>query len=284
MGFLGIRFVVGPVGGGEVAPWRLRFGYGCRGLVADALRDLANLIIRADPILVLMYAKADRIYVRTPESRDVLPRRFRRKTACQLGLGIDAPADPGAGVGVGGELPLQILFVGRFLYWKGMHLGLRACAVLRDRDIPFHLTMVGQGPEERHWRGLARRLGLEARITWKGWLPHLEIGGAYRAAHVLLFPILHDSGGQVVLEAMSYGVPVVCVDLGGPGAIVTEGCGRRIAARGRRQAEVVRDLAGALCDIAWNAEERIRLGAGARRRSGEFAWSAVVRSVYGAPR
>ena len=46
MGNLGIPFIFGPVAGGESAPWRLRFGYGLRGLVLDGLRDLLNFMIK----------------------------------------------------------------------------------------------------------------------------------------------------------------------------------------------------------------------------------------------
>ena len=42
----------------------------------------------------------------------------------------------------------------------------------------------------------------------------------YRRHHALLYPSLHDSSGNVVLEALFHGLPVVCLDLGGPAEIV----------------------------------------------------------------
>ncbi len=63
MGKLGIPFILGPVGGGERAPWRLRQGYSLGGQVYDASRDAANLVIRFIPIMRGTFASADRIYV-----------------------------------------------------------------------------------------------------------------------------------------------------------------------------------------------------------------------------
>ena len=58
----------------------------------------------------------------------------------------------------------------------------------------------------------------------------------------MLFPSLHDSGGMVVLESLAYGLPVVCLNIGGPGIIVTNGCGRLVDVVGKSKAEVVAKL------------------------------------------
>ena len=43
----------------------------------------------------------------------------------------------------------------------------------------------------------------------------------YQTHDLFVYPSLHDSSGNVVLEALSFGLPVVCLDLGGPAQIVT---------------------------------------------------------------
>src|ERR1700754_5082034 len=52
-------------------------------------------------------------------------------------------------------------------------------------------------------------------------LPQNALFELYRSHDLFLFPSLHDSGGFVVLEALAHGLPVVCLDLGGPKEIVT---------------------------------------------------------------
>ncbi len=82
-------------------------------------------------------------------------------------------------------------------------------------------------------------------MTWSGWVPHDRIADLHRAHDALLFPSLHDSSGNAVLEALAEGSPVVCFDLGGPGAVVDPTCGRVVATAGRSEAACVAGLADA---------------------------------------
>ena len=125
MGNLGIPFIFGPVAGGERAPWRLRAGYGLRGWLLDALRDLANVLVRIDPLVRRTFKHAERIYVTSEQTLSLLPRKYRRKASVQLAIGIDATEMSSSS----DQLPsscahrgnFSLLYVGRLLYWKGMH-------------------------------------------------------------------------------------------------------------------------------------------------------------------
>ena len=75
MGRLGIPFVFGPVGGGERAPWRLRWGYSLYGLIHDAARDAANALIPFMPFLTETLERAERIYVTSSDTLRLLPRQ-----------------------------------------------------------------------------------------------------------------------------------------------------------------------------------------------------------------
>ena len=82
--------------------------------------------------------------------------------------------------------------------------------------------MVGVGPDGERWHRLCQRLDLTHAVDWHGWMEQAKLGAIYAKHHAFLFPSLHDSSGNVVLEAMSHGLPVVCFDLGGPGVLVTD--------------------------------------------------------------
>jgi glycosyltransferase involved in cell wall biosynthesis len=79
---------------------------------------------------------------------------------------------------------------------------------------------VGVGPELSALRTLARDLGVEPQVEFMGSVPHDEVLALFQTHDVFLFPSLHDSGGIAVLEAMYLGLPVVCLDLGGPAVSV----------------------------------------------------------------
>lgn len=282
MGRLGIPFIVGPLGGGENAPLRLRQHLSFIGQIKEAVRDVVNKLSRFDPWVNQMYAQASLILLKTPQSLAWLPPIYRHKARCMLEIGVDrAVADARRIVPFKSHQALHVLYVGRFLHWKGMDLGLRAIARLRDRGVAVRLTMIGQGPEKERWQMLTAELKLAYDVTWVPWMPQKDLLQAYQTFDCLLFPSLHDSSGNVVLEAMASGLPVVCLGLGGPAEIVNEHCGRVIGVEGNSADDIVEDIADTLAQLAANPTLVRQLRGGALARAQEFSWRKIVGNVWG---
>ena len=279
MGRLPYPLVLGPLGGGERAPFSLRRGLPWHGWLMDLVRDLHTWFIRIEPITRRACADALVIYVKTEQSREALPARFRDKAAVQMEVGIRDVTRPARAARPAGE-PLRLLYAGRFLYWKGMHLGLKALARFLADGGQARLTMLGRGPDEQTWRELARELGIEHAISWVSWVDHAKMGELYAAHDALIFPSLHDSSGNTVLESLAHGLPVICLDLGGPAEIVDPGCGRIIVTKSRSEAECVRGLAEAMAQLSGSPELCERLSEGARVRARQFFWPKQVMRVY----
>jgi len=279
MGRLPIPMALGPLGGGERAPLALRSGFSWRGWLLDAVRDLHTWLIRFDPITRSACADAVAIYVKTAQSGRALPARHRDKIEVRLEIGTRAVPNLERPEHRAGE-PLKLLFAGRFLYWKGMHLGLEGFSRLLDRGIEARLTMLGRGPEEGAWRQLAAELEVDHAVDWQPWVEHSELGELYRRHHALLYPSLHDSSGNVVLESLSHGLPVVCLDLGGPAEMVDASCGRVIASAGRNATACAQAIADALEELALTEGLLQRLSVGARARADSRRWPAVVAGLY----
>jgi glycosyltransferase involved in cell wall biosynthesis len=283
MGKLGIPFIFGPVGGGERAPFALRKGYGFIGSVLELVRDAANVAIRVSPAMHQTFSSAHRIYVTSAETMALVPPRYRSKARIELAIASDhgerACTDaPAAKLSNG---TFRVLYAGRFVDYKGMHLGLPAFARLA-KDCPgARLTLVGSGPAETRWRSMAKAMGIEKRVDWHPWQSGDAMPSVYRRHDVLLFPSLHDSGGFVVLEAMRQGLPVVCLKLGGPATLVDESCGRAIPSQRRSSSEVIGSLAAALVELSLEPV-RQRLADGARARGDQFSWQQKVERIYGA--
>ncbi len=115
----------GPVAGGERAPFRLRRDYSLFGHSKDIIRDIMNLLVTFDPMMGKTFHHADIIYTITPDTREFIPKKFHNKVRIQLEIGIDSTSKKRNNAK---EKGLKVLYVGRFLYWKGMALGLRAFA------------------------------------------------------------------------------------------------------------------------------------------------------------
>jgi glycosyltransferase involved in cell wall biosynthesis len=274
---LGVPFVFGPLGGGERAPYALRRSFGWAGWFWDLLRDGANLIAGLDPTLRKTFSSALLIVVKTPQTLDFVPRSARHKTLIALETGID----------VSDELPLvspeeafRVLFVGRFIDLKGIHLALRAFAEFARAHSQASLTLVGKGPRHAALVALATELGIANQVRFIDWMPQEQLAALYRSHQVFLFPSLHDSSGNVVLEALSHALPVVCLKLGGPAMFVDEQCGRVIEVTSLNESAVVERLSIALREIAASSDLRSQLRSGALARAVEYTWDRVVGRVY----
>ena len=283
LGGLGPRFVFGPVGGGEVAPWRLRRGLPRRGWSTELKRDLINLWSRVDPLVRFCLRRADVILVTDEATLRHVPLRHRAKAV--VVADVFAPPVPSATRRVRRTGPPAILFAGRLEYWKGAQLALGAVTHLRAHHPGLTFSLAGTGPEEAYLRGLVHRLGLTDYVRFLGPVPHTEMSWLYAAHDLLLFPSLHDSGPHVIGEALAHGVPVVCLDLGGPGIAVDETCGAAVSTRQRSRLEVERALADAAGRILDDPSDRYFAGAIARARSLDYSChvDATVRAFYRAP-
>jgi glycosyltransferase involved in cell wall biosynthesis len=210
---VGGRFVYGPVGGGVGVPWRLARYLGVRGVLYELARDLARLAGRyLNPFARLAWERAEVILAQNPETVNWIPRRHRGKARVfpnALAAIDDFPAAPTR------RRPgsRTALFVGRLIPLKGGAIAVEAIARTSD----WRLVVLGDGPDRRRLERLARRRGVSARVEFRGWQPREEVWRVMREeADVLLFPSLHDEAGWVVVEALSQGLPVLCLDHGGP--------------------------------------------------------------------
>lgn len=276
LGYLGVPFVFGPVGGGEDAPWALKYSLSRKEKAKELARTLANRAARADPLLWFALRRADLVLARTKQTLDALPPSVRRRAAIYPDVGVDMDSDRVARRRGSGE-PLKVLFAGRLLGWKGAHLALRAVARAIEKGGNIHFTLVGSGPFARTLHELADRLKIDAgRIAWVSHVPQAELFALYSESHCFLFPSLHDSGGTVVLEAQSFGLPVICLDLGGPANLVGKMSGWVVDTRERGEEQVVDAMSDALLALFSNENARIKMAEAALAHARRSDWHTLA--------
>ncbi len=126
----------------------------------------------------------------------------------------------------GGLRPLA-LFVGRFLGFKRIPLLIRALSEANRlsgdaADPPFNLLVWGGMPGEwegEHPHSVATSLGMP-NVFFCGWLPHDLLSQGLNLADLLVAPSFNEPFGQVYIEAMATGAPVIATKSGGPLAFV----------------------------------------------------------------
>ncbi|MGQ0678387.1 MAG: glycosyltransferase family 4 protein [Actinomycetota bacterium] len=136
-------------------------------------------------------------------------RRNRVVIFSENGVSGLGPLSPNAGDAT------QLLYVGRLTPFKAVDIAIRALVRLPDT---VNLTIVGDGPAKAGLQELARREGVEQRCRFAGFQQHDALDAFYSDAGVFVFPSVRESGGAVVLEAMSYGLHLPCLvaSWGGP--------------------------------------------------------------------
>jgi glycosyltransferase involved in cell wall biosynthesis len=144
-----------------------------------------------------------------------------------FGAAVDAPAQPPPYT-YDGTRPFELLFVGRLVERKGVHLLLDALASLSP-DRPVVLSVVGDGPDRVKLEEQARRLGLAGRAVFHGFVTKEELQRRLETCDAFVLPAVIDAKGDteglgvVLIEAMSYARPVIASAAGGIVDIVSDG-------------------------------------------------------------
>lgn len=119
------------------------------------------------------------------------------------------------------DAPMILTVVG-LIKRKGVDVILRALARLRDTH-DFQFIVCGKGPEADALERLSRDLGLAEHTRFVGQVSRAEIPKYFAACDIFVLASHIEAAGNVLLEAMASGRPVICTDAGGPPEYVREG-------------------------------------------------------------
>ncbi len=263
----GVPCVWGPIGGIESIPMRLLPWTHPTSLIHESLRNIHNSL-QSLPFNILPKRahQSTTVLASTHEMQQILSHLGTdAKLVPTIGLHLESSPAPRKERKPG---PMRLLFVGNIITLKGVDLALQA---LKKSNTDATFTLVGDGNFLTAARRLAEKLGLQARVEFRGRLPRAEVLRLYSDFDVFIFPSLHDTGGYAVIEAMSAGLPVICLDCGGPAVAVQANCGRRIPLGSR--AKVIEHLASAICDYNQNRNLFIEHGDEALKSVSErYGW------------
>lgn len=194
--------------------------YGRRAWLKDRLLwKMKQFFWRCDPFLRIAARRSSVILGMNTESLNRLPEGNYRKFIMPSVACEDVATPSGSNDG-----GFHVLSIGRLVPLKGFDLTIHAFASFyyglpapERKDA--RLLIIGDGPEKTVLQKIAADSGIAHCTEFIAWMARKDLLELYRQAKVFLFPS-HEGAGMVVAEAMSRGIPVVCLANEGPGELV----------------------------------------------------------------
>ncbi len=181
-----------------------------------------------------------------------------------------------------GELLPVLLFVGRFLDFKRVPLLVRAYATARQALGPYPPPLIIWGGYPGEWEGehphtVATSLEVDG-VFFVGWRGHEDLVAGLNCADVFVAPSVDEPFGQVYLEAMACGLPVIATDSGGPRSFVNTDPARPNGWQVTPDNET--ELADAIVQAASDKSTRRQRGRNARRIiERQFGWRRIAQHI-----
>lgn len=240
--------------------------------IRHCTRGIEDAVKYADAIIAISdYTKRDLIrYMNAPEEL---------VTVTQLAAGPEFKevGDEGVLKGVREKYGLPekyILFVGSLEPRKNLRTLLKAYAGLPDRfKRGFSLVIAGgKGWMNSDIPGLQKKLGIEGRVHFPGFIADDDICAVYSQAEVFVYPSLYEGFGLPILEAMACGTPVITSNA----SSMPEVAGDAALLVTPTEAD---ELAGAIERVLDDEVLRGRMREQGLKRAGEFSWERCARET-----
>jgi glycosyltransferase involved in cell wall biosynthesis len=277
---MNVPLVVGPLAGGLETPAPFRDELGSEPVYAR-FRGIDRLRLRWDPRLRATIESAAVVIGVAPYVLNLLHHCRVRVPRFEImsETGVCEIAPPRGPLAPERAHEFRLVYVGRLIRTKGLRDAIRALGRLRQTGAAARrhvsLTVIGDGPDRALCEAEAQQLGVGDLVTFRGRLPRTEIDRFYQEADAMIFPSFREPSGNVVLEALSFGLPVITTTCGGPGYAIDETCGIRVDPVSPDAFS--EGLAAAVSRLAGDPALVRRLSAGARKRAQDhFLWSSKI--------
>ena len=167
---------------------------------------------------------------------------------------------------------VAIVFLGRLVMEKGLDVFADTIVELRRRQVPHKVLVIGDGPA-RGWFEKALPGG-----TFVGFQTGKDLGRALASGDIFFNPSITETFGNVTLEAMACGLPVVAAGATGAASLVKDGKTGRLVPPGK---PAVFAPACAEPLAAYCTDDALRLdhGAAGERAAGAYSWDAINQAV-----
>ena len=263
-------FVWGPIGGMEISPWRFLPTMGIYGFLFFLGRNVTNIFQLNFSYRLRKAANRNisHLIASTYDSKFLIKKYWHRESTIISEVGITHYSGSQNISCRGKYEKLKIIWSGEHVPRKSLNLLLKSLGLLND--INFELHVLGNGPQNKKWKTLAKKLKIENHIKWHGWIQREDSLKIMSAGHIFCHTSLRDDTATVTLEALSLGIPIICLDHCGFADIIDQTCGIKVPVENPTQ--VVVEIASKIKYLFSDEEFRQGLAKGAFERAANFRW------------
>lgn len=229
----------------------------------------------AKPIARWMYESADLVVCNSQTSLQYYSKIFPKAKFSVIYTGMDAIVNSQKLKRT--DSKVKILCAGQFSKRKGQIFLLKAMKDVIKKYKNVELTLVGGGDQDSTYREFVSKNKLDKFVTFTGQISYDQLLVAYRSHDIFCLPTLSDTSPYVILEAMTFGLPIVTTDIGSIKEMI--GQAGVVGPSGDSQF-----LTKEISDMIENPSLRKQMGKiGIKRVNTNFTWEAITKkwmSVY----
>ena len=265
-----IPYILGPIHGG--------LPYSKKVLeIINKKKSLINLYqldkfrMNFDFALKNSYKNASKVLISAPYVKDIIPDFGNIETLSGVAINRNQQRP------ISNSSKMKICCASRLVPIKGIELllkGFEQCKCQKDVELHFY----GKGPFEDKYKQLSSKFSYPDNIFWHGFVSNDKVINAMKTMDVFALPSLREPAGIAVLEAMATGLPIICIDEGGPMYNIKNDCGIKISLTTKD--EIIKRISDAIDLLYNNKEKRVSMGrAGIDNIECNFTWDAVTKKM-----
>jgi len=275
-----VPFIYGPLSGGEEVPIKLRKSFSLKDKIKERFRDLTNKFISISPFINMTFKRAIKIIVNTEQTKKKIPKSYHHKTFIELAIAIDEQQSTNTQNIDFDKEKLNLCFVGNYEHIKGINIILKIIKKLKVNNHKFLFNFIGSGSLENYIKENLKKNKFNDCVKIHQKIPQDKIFEFMKKNQLLIFPALRDSGGIVLLEAMSIGLPSAILALGGPSQIVNKDCGIIINTSEKNEDEIANDFYFELKGVINDRKKLKQMSINCLNRVKTFSWHNKFNKIY----
>ena len=267
----GKPFVWGPIGGLENAPFSYLTALGLKPLVYFGIKNIINYF---DRIFIIKNRKVFRnnnvsLISATKGNSDLIEKYWHKKSTIISEIGKINSYKP--------SLLTRANNSSIIIAWNGSHVPGKNLVLLLNSlsliNIPYELNVIGDGPLNSKWKIQAQKLNLK-NIIWHGQLEREKAIEIMDKCHVLCITSIYDLTSTVLIEGLSLGLPIICLNHMGFKNVVNSEIGIKIPITNTNTSIV--DFKNAIEHLYNNESLRKIMAKNSLKKSHEFSWKNIL--------